>query len=281
MRIGILVLLLAVAGCQALGLGASPERTLTEVESAVAERDWLRFTRYVDVDALLESYVDQALSAAEPGDVYFVERLKPPLLGQLRDTLRAGVESGVLRWGELWMHWELPGAALPLSYAGRGSSRTEGDVGLTQFHFDLAEPDTSIAVGLMMERRDRDWVIVDVDRLSPVLAIALSAHELVMKRQWVRTNLLLLASQEETYFADHSRYTYDWIALSLAESEDVTVQVLHADNESWAAQASHRDFPGEGCAIFYGPSSGLTTPGGLPVEQPGEVVCDAMNGSGN
>jgi len=58
----------------------------------------------------------------------------------------------------------------------------------------------------------------------------------------MRSDLRNLEPAQEAYFADHGRYTTDVAELGYAPSDGVTVTILHADADGWAARSTHRGF---------------------------------------
>jgi prepilin-type N-terminal cleavage/methylation domain-containing protein len=86
----------------------------------------------------------------------------------------------------------------------------------------------------------------------------------------LRSDLKNLATQEELYYREATRYTSDLTALEGGESRGVTVTVNEATNEGWAAVAVHEGLPDQRCGIY----SGKADPsGGDPADRPGVVMC--------
>lgn len=88
----------------------------------------------------------------------------------------------------------------------------------------------------------------------------------------MRSDLRLLAAQQQTHFTDHYTFTADPERLGFVLSPGVTVRIV-ADRDGWAARATHYALPDtEGCAIRWGDVSdgGLGPAAG---SAPNEIVC--------
>ena len=89
---------------------------------------------------------------------------------------------------------------------------------------------------------------------TPPLADAGSALDLLDPRVIMKVDLRNLAHSQETYFAMQGIYARrtEPLALQYLWHRDVRVKILAADDQSWAAKATHARFPGKSCVIWFG-----------------------------
>jgi hypothetical protein len=89
---------------------------------------------------------------------------------------------------------------------------------------------------------------------KPPLADAGSALDLLDPRVLMKVDLRNLAHSQETYFAMQGSYARrtEPMALQYLWHRDVRVKILAADDQSWAAKATHAKFPGKSCVIWFG-----------------------------
>jgi hypothetical protein len=89
---------------------------------------------------------------------------------------------------------------------------------------------------------------------KPPLAEAGSALDLLDPRVLMKVDLRNLAHSQETYFAMQGSYARrtEPMALQYLWHRDVRVKILAADDQSWAAKATHARFPGKSCVIWFG-----------------------------
>lgn len=105
-----------------------------------------------------------------------------------------------------------------------------------------------------------------------------SALDVVDPRVAMKVDLRNLAQSQATYLAmqgTYARRTQN-MALQYLWHRDVSVQILSADAQSWAAKATHARFPGKSCVIWFGllPQRPSTDAQGRGEKQPGVPVCD-------
>jgi hypothetical protein len=70
----------------------------------------------------------------------------------------------------------------------------------------------------------------------------------------VRAALRRLVVVEETYFAENGTYTGDLDRVRFQPPADVTVTILWATRDGWAARARHGGIPGKDCVVYVGSS---------------------------
>ena len=89
---------------------------------------------------------------------------------------------------------------------------------------------------------------------KPTVADAGSALDLLDPRVVMKVDLRNLAHSQETYFAMQGSYARrtEPMALQYLWHRDVRVKILAADDQSWAAKATHARFPGKSCVIWFG-----------------------------
>ena len=101
----------------------------------------------------------------------------------------------------------------------------------------------------------------------------------------VDRRLRLLVSQEEAWYAQHSRYGREvprvarLDAVADSSLNAVQVQVLYASTKGWMAMASHPDAPGKSCVVFVGVRERLpliprTRADATVAENEGRPACD-------
>jgi hypothetical protein len=71
----------------------------------------------------------------------------------------------------------------------------------------------------------------------------------------MRVDLRNLVRSQEAYLATQGLYSrrFEPFALQYFWHRGVTIRILSADNESWAAKATHRTVPGKSCVVWFGP----------------------------
>jgi hypothetical protein len=89
---------------------------------------------------------------------------------------------------------------------------------------------------------------------APALADTASALDLLDPRVVMKVDLRNLSHSQETYFAMQGTYARrtEPMALQYLWHRDVRVKILAADDQSWAAKATHAKFPGKSCVIWFG-----------------------------
>lgn len=116
------------------------------------------------------------------------------------------------------------------------------------------------------------FVIVGI--LAAVAIPMLSARRERARYHALRVDLQNLVSKQEIYFSDHYRYAPDKTDedLGFMESRGVTVTIVSADANGWAATAVHESMTGRGCAVFHGTAAPPRIGGAAPAD-PGAIVC--------
>jgi hypothetical protein len=103
------------------------------------------------------------------------------------------------------------------------------------------------------------------------VSAAVAAHAPAMRRA-----LRDLIRAEERYYHRRDTYTADQTALAIRAEPAVTVQVLAADENGWAARARHAGLPGRSCVLWLGQlSAPPSTDGERRTGKSGETICDA------
>jgi hypothetical protein len=102
--------------------------------------------------------------------------------------------------------------------------------------------------------------------------------DLLDPRVVMKVDLRNLAHSQETYFqmqGSYARRTQN-LALQYLWHRDVRVRILASDRDSWAAKATHANFPGKSCVIWFGAVSQrpVTDAQRRQADQPGVPVCD-------
>jgi hypothetical protein len=89
---------------------------------------------------------------------------------------------------------------------------------------------------------------------KPTVAETESALDLLDPKVLMKVDLRNLAHSQETYFAMQGVYARrtEPLALQYLWHRDVRVKILAADEQSWAAKATHARFPGKSCVIWFG-----------------------------
>jgi hypothetical protein len=71
----------------------------------------------------------------------------------------------------------------------------------------------------------------------------------------MRVDLRNLVRSQDAYLATQGLYSrrFEPFALQYFWHRGVTIRILSADAESWAAKATHRSQPGKSCVVWFGP----------------------------
>ena len=113
---------------------------------------------------------------------------------------------------------------------------------------------------------------------APPEADTASALDLVDPRIAMKVDLRNLAQSQATYLAMQGTYARrtESMALQYLWHRDVSVKILSADPQSWAAKATHAKLPGKSCVIWFGlmPQRPSTDAQQRGEKQPGVPVCD-------
>jgi hypothetical protein len=178
----------------------SPEYTLHEIKTAVADKNRLRFERFVDVEtlsaaAINEIFAKAALETVRESDSGFgllgsllgaqtVDALKPAVTQELRSTLLRAVENGKLaealgkakpdsvRGEERKLDLALIAlstASDQMRFQGVGEVVRELDVATVGLSFHNELLDTTLVLRLRMERHGERWKVTRPDNLSDYL----------------------------------------------------------------------------------------------------------------
>jgi len=88
----------------------------------------------------------------------------------------------------------------------------------------------------------------------------------------MKSDLKNLASQQEIYYSDEYTYSSSSTDLGFVMSDAVAVGIAVYGATGWSATATHEALTAstQGCAIYYGQGSGITSFG---VTQAGEISC--------
>jgi hypothetical protein len=109
-------------------------------------------------------------------------------------------------------------------------------------------------------------------------AETVSVLNLLDPRVSMKVDLRNLAHSQETYLAMQGSYARrtEPMALQYLWHPGVQVKILSADNQSWAAKATHPRFPGKSCVIWYGPVAQRPKTDGqqLGTGRSGVPICD-------
>jgi hypothetical protein len=113
---------------------------------------------------------------------------------------------------------------------------------------------------------------------QPPVAEAGSALDVLDPPVLMKVDLRNLAHSQETYFAMQGVYARrtEPMALQYAWHRDVRVKILAADDQSWAAKATHATFPGKSCVVWFGAVARrpVTDDQQLQENRSGVPVCD-------
>lgn len=113
---------------------------------------------------------------------------------------------------------------------------------------------------------------------APALPDTGSALDAVEPSVQMRVDLRNLVRSQETYLGVQGVYARrtEPFALQYLWHRGVTVTILHADDASWSARATHATRPGKSCVIWLGPVSQrpATQAQKRVPGQPGTPVCD-------
>lgn len=91
-------------------------------------------------------------------------------------------------------------------------------------------------------------------------------------RATLQSDLRVLVAHQENYFTDNLSYAAAALDIpGFRESPAVTVMVTFADQNGWAAQATHASYAGHQCGVFMGDAAPAA---GSPATAAGTVTCD-------
>jgi len=191
----------------------SPAYTLNEIKNAVEDKNRLRFERFVDVEGLSESIIDEVIAKSALESVrtstsgfgalggligaQAADQLKPALTQELKSALLRSVENGHLdsMFAEAKGDTAIDGRKLDLAIiaANTGSDRIEFDgigeivrdqdaatVGL-RFHNNIL--DTTLVLRVRMQKNGKRWKITKPDNLSDYLDDTKSLQERHLARE--------------------------------------------------------------------------------------------------
>lgn len=177
----------------------SPQHSLQELRDSIADQNRLRFERYVDVELLAASTIDEVLAKATLKSVLestsglgvlgslvaaqSLDRLGPALAQELRTTLLRSVENGRLHDAvgpslgpddaadhQLNLTSVAVNTAFDqMRFEGLGEIRRDGDRATVGLHFRNEVLDTTLVLRLRMERNDKRWKITRPDNLTDYL----------------------------------------------------------------------------------------------------------------
>jgi hypothetical protein len=105
-----------------------------------------------------------------------------------------------------------------------------------------------------------------------------SALDAVNPTVMMKVDLRNLVRSQQTFFAQQGVYSRSTepFALQYLWHRGVSVAIVSADVESWAARATHTARPGKSCVIWFGPvpTHPVTTASGRVPDRPGIPACD-------
>lgn len=108
-------------------------------------------------------------------------------------------------------------------------------------------------------------------------AISVPKYRLLREKAWTATlkaDLGELRIAEESYWAEHQRYSPDSSQIDWRSTSDVSVVISSADfSVGFQATARHASMPSTDCAMYVGRESVLGIPSG-------DIVCGPAVGSG-
>lgn len=115
-------------------------------------------------------------------------------------------------------------------------------------------------------------------RAAPVAADTANALDAVNPTVQMRVDLRKLGEAQAAYYGTQGLYSRDVerLQLQFAWQRGVEVKLLHADQRSWSARATHTARPGSSCVVWYGvpPARPATQAQRKVPERPGVPVCD-------
>ena len=173
------------------------------------------------------------------------------------------------------------GALEMLAYAARillRFSPTVAAFGLGVVFLSLALAPPSKSKGRISGVRGPGWWTLAATLLTlansgyVILVLGSTAPPWAMGNAYARSDLIILASQQELYFEEHASYSSNLDDLEYVSSNGIDV-MMEATRTGWSALATFTSGPT--CTMYFGdvdaPPS--TTWGAVPM-QPGEIACD-------
>ena len=120
-------------------------------------------------------------------------------------------------------------------------------------------------------------LLIVVVIIGILAAIAIPKFSATRERAYftaMKSDLKILATQQEIYYSDHYLYTTNSTNLGFVSSEGVNAVIGVATNTGWSATATHDALATtEGCAIYYGEAAAPTAP--TTPTQGGELLCSS------
>lgn len=190
-KLVLLAVLLAVAAGGYLyyrSLRSSPEYSLMQAAKATQTHDMAEFERYVDINSVTGSLVDQvadqgsALGLLNPGGLAFTGALRylKPQLGQAarkeiqRYVETGSVEAAVAAQPKRPMNVSLLGMAGKVvspdsKFEGIKYTREEGEQALVGLEFSQPKYDTTVVIEVKMLRRDDHWQATEITNTGTLL----------------------------------------------------------------------------------------------------------------
>lgn len=86
----------------------------------------------------------------------------------------------------------------------------------------------------------------------------------------MQNDLRTLAALQEEYYPSEMSYSDSFEALGFNSSQGVAINITYAENNGWAAQATHGSYDGE-CGVFIGDAPAAN---GAPATEQGVIACD-------
>ena len=91
----------------------------------------------------------------------------------------------------------------------------------------------------------------------------------------VGSTLRNLQALQEIHRAEHARFATALDELRLEVSPDVSIDLLHAQPDGWAARGRHRELEGASCVLWEGAVPvPPATDRGLVAKEPSRLYCD-------
>jgi len=162
-----LLLIVAAGGLAWVNYTRSPAYSLVMLAGAVQNKDWDGVQKYVDVEAVVGQAVDAAIAKTPGGEtgglgalgVELAPSMKPALVQQAKDALRAAVEQGAVGSGEI------QGVLVSVLVARQVKSVTySGDEALVTVEVPR-KSGAPFELRLTMKRVDDSWRVVAVENI--------------------------------------------------------------------------------------------------------------------
>lgn len=248
--VAVLAVLLGVCGLVGLNMyRGSPVYALSRLRTAIVQKDRVTFEHYVDVESVVDGAVDDVFSFILADAMTEVEgkglealgaafgaammnQMKPAIKSAGEQAILTAVETGSFAGAKpevegLGDSEEIDMAALAedaglaeKTFAGIGDVQRDGDVATVPLRFRPLLLDTTLALGLRMERRSDLWMIVEITGIESFLRTVTDLQE----RRLAAVNdsiLPLLQNELEVSPIDIRVVHRGWFSRDLVLSGDV------------------------------------------------------------